>query len=566
MKMFREVIQRATLVFVATAMWTATAGAQNPAWAKRAAASVFTLKTFDDSGTLLASSTGCFVSADGEAISSFAPFRGARAAVVIDAQGKECPFDCLLGANDTYDVARFKVATRKAVPVTVAASPASESATMWMLPYAAKRVAQSRQGTVARVENFMEQYSYYTLSLDAGSGNVGCPLLNERGEVVALMQDAASGADGKSNAIDVRYAAALSMTALSINDATFRQTAVDKAVPANINDALLALYVASSAMDSMQYVRYLDRFVAQYPTATDGYAYRARHKMSQADFAGADADMRQAVKMAEKTDDAHYQYASIIYQKELYQPEQRYEPWTLQRAYDEAAEAYRINPMPVYRQLQAQVLFAQQKYEDAFTVYQELSGTTLRSADIFYAASQCQARLGNSELQLAQLDSAVAMFGKPYVRAAAPYIMARAQALHDAGRYRAAVVDYNDYARLMGSRVAAPFYYLREQAEVGGHLYQQALDDIRRAVDMAPEEPMYLAEQAALETRLSLYDEANATAARLVQLAPEVSDGHLFLGLSLCLKGQKKDGLQHLLKAKELGHEQAQQLIDKYAQ
>ena len=84
-------------------------GADAQSWVKKAAKSVFTLKTFDASGALLASGHGVFVSEQGEAVSSFSPFRGASSAVVIDAVGKEYPVEVLLGANDTYDVAKFRV-------------------------------------------------------------------------------------------------------------------------------------------------------------------------------------------------------------------------------------------------------------------------------------------------------------------------------------------------------------------------------------------------------------------------------------------------------------------------
>lgn len=46
------------------------------AWSKKAAQAVFTLKTFKADGTLLGSANGVFVSENGEAVSSFAPFRG----------------------------------------------------------------------------------------------------------------------------------------------------------------------------------------------------------------------------------------------------------------------------------------------------------------------------------------------------------------------------------------------------------------------------------------------------------------------------------------------------------
>ena len=80
-----------------------------PGWVKKATKSVFTLKTFAADGSLVGSTNGFFTGEQGEAVSSFAPFRGASSAVVIDAQGKEWPVACMLGAYDMYDVARFRV-------------------------------------------------------------------------------------------------------------------------------------------------------------------------------------------------------------------------------------------------------------------------------------------------------------------------------------------------------------------------------------------------------------------------------------------------------------------------
>ena len=65
--------------------------------------------------------------------------------------------------------------------------------------------------------------------------------------------------------------------------------------------------------------------------------------------------------------------------------------------------------------------------------------------------------------------------------------------------------------------------------------------------------------------RLGQYDEAIETARQCIAIAPEYSDGYLFLGLAQCLKGQKEEGLKNLKKARELGDSQADGLIEKYA-
>ena len=62
-----------------------------------------------------------------------------------------------------------------------------------------------------------------------------------------------------------------------------------------------------------------------------------------------------------------------------------------------------------------------------------------------------------------------------------------------------------------------------------------------------------------------MLDDGIASAREAIRLAPDQADGHLLLGVGLCAKGQKQEGLQSLQKAKELGSEQAQSLIDKYS-
>jgi tetratricopeptide (TPR) repeat protein len=163
------------------------------------------------------------------------------------------------------------------------------------------------------------------------------------------------------------------------------------------------------------------------------------------------------------------------------------------------------------------------------------------------------------------MDSAVNTFTKPYIKTAAPYLLTRAQMLYDAKKYRPAVNDFNEYETLMAAQLNAHFYFLREQAEFGGHLYQQALDDIKKAVEMAPDELVYRAEKANLELRVGMTDEAIETAKGCISKDSEASDGYLFLGLALCVKGQKTEGLQNLQKAKELGNSQAQSFIEKYS-
>ena len=552
---------RKLYIIIGMLLTTAVLNAQP--WVKKATKSVFTLKTFAADGSLIGSTNGFFTGEAGEAVSSFSPFKGASSAVVIDVQGKEMPVECMLGANDTYDVARFRVTAKKTTPLSIAATSATEGTPVWLLPY--RETKEVAQGTVRKAETFKAGYNYYTVALNMPEGTTSCPLMNEAGEVIGLMQQPYRQNDTLSYAVSALFADSLKINGLSINDPVLRSTNIKKDLPTDLSQAILTLYVGQSSVDSASYVQLVNDFISRFPTAPDGYTYRAQIATGGQDFDAAARDMEQAIKVADKKDEAHFNYSKLIYQKEIYMSQLPYEKWSLDKALDEAKEADRLNPMAVYRHQQAIILYAQKKYVEAANVYSSITNSELRSAELFYEASRCKAAINDTIEQLALLDSCVSMFSQPYLKEAAPYILARAQVLLDAKQYRKAVNDLNEYEKLMQTTVNANFYYLRFQAEVGGRLFQQALNDITQAINMAPEYDLYYAEKASLQVRVALYDDAIETATKCIEVAPDHSDGYLFLGIAQCLKGQKDEGVKNLKKARELGDSQADDLIERYS-
>ena len=536
-------------------------------WVKKASQGVFTLKTFGADGQLIGSSNGFFVSDEGDAVSCYTPFKGASRAVVIDAQGKEWPVEYMMGANEMYDVAKFRVAAKKATSLTLSTTGAAVGTAVWLLPYAVKKAPVCRNGNVSSADVIQEKYTYYTLSLKSDEQWVGLPLLTDEGQVVGMLQPAADNKQADTSyAIDARFAAELRMTGLSLNSAAMRQTSIPLAVPDDLQDAILSAYMGASSMSTEVFSEYIERFIAKFPNVPEGYEYRARLAVSKGDYAAADATMQEALKVSEKKDDTHYQLAQMMLQKHLQHADAPYEPWSLEHALEHARAAYQLNGISVYRLQEAQILYADKRYAEACDVYLALTKSDLKPAEQYLSAAQCKLQLKDNEGALALLDSAVNQFSRPYVKTAAPFLLARAQVRSEAGQYRPAVADFNEYEQLMtASQLGAHFYYVREQAEMKGHLFQQALDDIRRAVEAAPTEMLYLTERAAVELRLGQTDDALKSAEAIIRQEPDASDGYLFLGLAQCVKGMKQEGLQNLQKAKELGDEQAQQFIEKYS-
>ena len=532
-----------------------------PSWVKKATKSVFTLKTFAEDGSLIGSSNGFFTSDKGDAVSNYTPFKGASRAVVIDASGKELPVVSIVGVNDMYDVVKFRV-NGKTQPLAISSATTPVSSQVWLLPY--HEVKNIPAGTVRKAETFQGEYEYYTVAMTMPANTVSTPLINQAGEVVGLMQQPATDKDTLSYAVSARFADSLRISGFGMNEAALLQTKIKKELPDDQKEAVLALYMASSRQDSASYVNMVEDFIRKFPKASDGYMYRAQIEASSNNFAAAEKDMETAISNSTQKDDTHYNYARMIYNKIIFQADVPYDNWTLDKALEEIRLANTLNPQPTYRQMEANILFGQKKYNEAYDIYTELANTNLKGAEVYFSAARCKEMLKDSTAMLALLDSAMNCFTKPYLKEAAPYLWARAQARLQAKKYRDAIADMNDYEELMVANINDNFYYLRHQAEVDGRLYQQALNDITRAIVMNPKETFYYAEKASLEIRVGLYDNAIATAKESITIDANDSDGYLFLGVAQCLKGNKKEGIPNLQKAKDMGNLQAEALIQKY--
>ena len=537
--------------------------AQPDKWVKKASKAVFTLKTFNADGSLIGSGNGFFITADGVAVSSYTPFRGAAKAVVIDAMGKEYEVKSIIGANDVYDIAKFRVDATKCQ--TLRTAPAAvENTSLWLLPYNAKNAYSCTAAKVKSVQKVQNDYDYYTLEATAPENTVGCPYLNANGEVVGIQQQSSSDDNTTQYAVGAAFATGLKMTGLSLNDPALKATSIKKDLPDELDQAILTLYLASTLGDAQSFVGLVDDFIAKFPQAPDGYSYKAQIMAAQDNYPEADKYMKLAIDNATDKAEARYNYAKMMYQNLIYFYDSASHAWSYEQALDQAEQAVALDPQLPYLTQKAQLLFACKRYADSYAAFQDVIGKGGRTAECFYGAARCKEQLNDTTACLALLDSAVATFSKPYLKEAAPYIYARAQALAESGKYRLAVNDYNEYENLMISQVNSEFYYIRSQVEAKARLFQQALNDLDKAIDKSPDILLYRSEKASLQIRVHLLDQAIETASECIRLFPDASDGYLFLGLAQCLNNNKVEGVGNLLKAKQLGDPQADVLIEKY--
>ena len=541
-------------LFIFTACPTLIA---QPAAVKNVAKSVFSLTTFSADGSLLANSHGVFVGADGEAVSDLKPFIGAAKAVVVDAQGNKMNVTRILGLNELYDVIRFRV-DGKTTPANIANVASTYQQDAWLVTYAMKS-PQIVATKVKSVEKFMDKYSYYIFGMNAPDNSTGCPFVNMYGQVIGLLQMSNTSFD--THAVDVSFIRTLTASGFSVNDANFKKIGIPAAMPADESQARIMLIMSGQSGDSLKHVAAVNDFIQAFPLLNDGYNARAILEANAQQWNNAEETMKTAIKKATLKDEAHYNYAKLQYDNAIYGRH-----WTLDGAYEEVSEAYKLNPAPLYRHLQAQIHYAKNDYQQALEILQQLSqDKQFSTPELLYEQALCKQKLNSPTADvIALLDSAINTTDTLRLNEAAPYFLSRAQALEEEGKYRDAVFDYTRYEYLMRGQVNSQFYFLREQAEMKGKLYQQAIADIARAIILSPQEPTYYAEMANVQLRVNKPEDAIKTAKRCIEIAPEYSEGYLILGLAQLQTKQKQEGLANLQKAKDLGNEQAQSLIDKY--
>lgn len=554
-------MKRITIILSLLMVWTlASVAAPSAGDLKKA---LFLLTTYNADGSVRTADTyGVFTSATGEAIGPWSPLSGAASATVTDANGKTYPVETILGANELYDVCRFRV-DAKTTPVAIASSQASSGATLFLVVPNGKK-AETVETRLSRVETFMDKYAYYVFPSVEQSCSAGLPFVNAAGQLVGLLQK--SGTSDDLHATDANFYMAQSVTGLSVSDPVYRQTGIRLEMPKDKKDALILLMMAGDQSDAAKYSRYVEDFIRIFPTEIDGYSARAQQKVVAGDFAGADEDMQTALRQAHDKAEAHAEYARVMYQKLVYNPDTLYKAWTFDRAIEEAREAYRLSPVPAYRHREAQITFSKGDYQGALDLFTSLTTTPLRqNGEVFFEAAQCKSQLKAPQSEvIALLDSAIYACPQPLTAIAAPYVLARGGEYDKAGEYRKALSDYNVYDTLMVGRASAEFYYTRYRCELQVKQYQQALEDIAHAAVVSGRDPFYVVEMASLQLRFNRYEEAIQAADICLERAPESTDAFIIKGLALIQSQKKEEGMQCLQRAKDLGDDRAQGLMEKY--
>lgn len=557
-------------LFLSLCFWIQWGMAQTPKWVEKAKRAVFSVVTYDKDDKILNTGNGFFVSEDGIAVSDYALFKGAQRAVIIDTEGRQMPVLNIMGADDMYDVVKFRVdiTDKKVNSLTLATAPPAAGSEIYLLPYSTQKDRSCTFGHVKSIDKMVGNYFYYTLQLRLKEKMVSCPLVTAEGTVFGLAQKS-SGQDTTTvcYAADVRYAMDQKISALSYTDFALKDIGIKKALPDTEEQALVFLYMASAQLPSDKYAEVLNDFVEQYPNSADGYMRRAVNRASMSDAVSmqlVEADMDRALELAQDKAGIRFERAKLVYNYVLNNSEKTYDNWTLDKALEEIREAVVLQPLPVYIQLEGDILFSKQDYASALSCYEQVNRSSLASPASFFRTAQTKEMMqAPVEEIVALLDSCVSRCPMPYTDATAPYLLARAQALLNAGQARRSMLDYDAYFKAVDGKVNDSFYYYREQASLQAHQYQRALDDLAKAIELNPKELLYRAELAVVNIRVGRSEEAVKVLQEALQIDPSYSEAYRLMGLAYIYLKKKNEACEALAKAKELGNENVDDLIEK---
>ena len=541
---------------------------------KEAYKAMLNLFAYDANGKLLRSGTAFYIDAQGHAATYYSLLRDAARAEVIDPKGKKHQVVRILGGDATTDLVKFSTSQTKPTDFFRLTDTAGTTGSDWQLVSYTSDKKKTLQAVKVNGDEAFNQYRYYQVIAANDASLMACPLIDEAGNLMAVVQRNVNASATTACAIDARFLNELTIRPTSAFSNDLRAIHIPKALPAKSSEAMAYLFMIPKT-DTLSLQTAHNDFVEAYPTLPDGYMNRASFRASLKDYAGADADFQTAFAKAEadttgtKLDAVHHSLSQLIYQTVVAKGDTLpvYPTWTLARAEAEATQAYTIHPFTLYLMQQGNCRYAQGNYTGAYESFNSAcEDRKFASYETFFAAARALERTGTDSTRvIALLDSCIAHLPQPANARHAHFYFERAQRLIQAKRFREAVFDYNEYEKLVGPRnLNERFYYLRHLAEVEARMYQQALDDLHSAIAQSATPLPYRLDEAYLLLRIGELDTAARAARALLKELPENPDCYKIIGIVLGEQGKKAEAVQSLNKAQQLGDDTVAPLIEKY--
>lgn len=576
----QKVMKKIGLLAVLCSLFlAATAQKDAPKWMNKEKKAVFSVVTYSKDGARLSSGTGFFVTETGEALSGYSLFKGAYKAVVTDIDGNEWPVVSVLGANELYDVVRFKVNVPKKVTcLPVANEPQPVGTAAYLLPYSVGKVIPFKQGTITETSKVEGDFGYYKLDFPLESNQKNAPVLTSSGEVFGLAQEDATGRAGVSYAMSAGFTAHIQIAPTDAFNSTYSSIGIRKGWPEELEQATVALFLLTNREDAPTHLETLNDFIATFPDAPDGYLSRASHyaynRSALADTpAGqnryldlAMADMEAAAKRSDKKSDVLYNRAKLIFGVAAADSTLNNPAWSADAALQALDQAIAEESLPVYHQLKGDILYYRQQYAGAFDEYSRVNASDMASPQTYYWAARSKAAIPGTQLTeiIALLDSAVVKTGNPPTRDAAPYVLERVEYEMQLGLYPQAIAGYDLYYKLMDGQVSDAFYFYREKAKFMSDNLEGALSDIQEAIKLSPGDAAYYAEAASVNVRMEKYDDALEYIGKALALAPDFAGCYRLRGVCYLRQKKNPEACEALQKGAELGDPVAAKLLKEH--
>ena len=95
-------------------------------------------------------------------------------------------------------------------------------------------------------------------------------------------------------------------------------------------------------------------------------------------------------------------------------------------------------------------------------------------------------------------------------------------------------------------------------------MFQQAINDINKAIELEPKNAEYWVEKGSVHLRVNQPEETVKALNKAIELDAKNAAAYRMLGYCQVQQGKKKEGMANLEKAVELGDTVAKNLIEKY--
>ena len=559
----RKIRTIAVIAFMALAL---QASAKDPKWLKSVKNSVFNVIAYDTDGRELSRSRGFFISTDGTGITDRSVLVRAQKAVTIDAAGTTRPIQVVTGADDIYDAVRFSLLPdKKLTAVQPSKVQALEGDQVFILTLSADNKTALVPASVSKTMKIDGDRFYYNLSLPFDSAYTGCPVFDDEGAAIGIVQAGRRG-DKETYVLDALHITDIEISTFSLDSRAYSEIGIRKMLPSDPDMALAYVMIKQSTATSEQYGKLLEDFMIQFPDNPDGIFNMGSYLIQETDSTQFDRGIElieKSISVADDKDRMHCDYANLIYNT-IVGRQNHPGSWTLEKALEEINAALAINEVSLYMQLQGNILYAMKRYPEAFDSFMKLNNTDQATPETYLFAYTVRRQMDNDpDICITLLDSTIAKFGTPLPQRAASYVLERATIKEDAGRNREAVADYNLYEQMLGANsMSSAFYFIREQVEIKARMYEQALADINQARLLAPQDSSLILEHASLLLRIGNYEVALPLLKELEANYPDQPDIQRLIGVCYLRRNDNVNARKYLTRAKELGDKVAAQLLE----